>query len=158
MSAVLVAVFNDYGVAERVRLELFHDGFPTDRVELTASCEPGRAGLEPAESAQARFLQYFRTLVARAQSHDSAERLAAHVVGGAAAIAVHPRGPVEIERASTILRQARPLEIAHCDLLNQTFEHAAAKHGSPWISTFWLENQGHADCIYCRLFDFTHTH
>jgi hypothetical protein len=42
MSAVLLAVFNEYGVADRVRTKLVGDGFPTDRVELTASCEPGR--------------------------------------------------------------------------------------------------------------------
>ena len=36
MSAVLLAVFNDYETADRVRLELFRDGFPTDRVDLTA--------------------------------------------------------------------------------------------------------------------------
>ncbi len=40
MSAVLLAVFNEYGVADRVRTRLVGDGFPTDRVELTASCEP----------------------------------------------------------------------------------------------------------------------
>jgi len=55
MSAVLLAVFNEYGVADRVRTRLVGDGFPTDRVELTASCEPGRAGLHPAASARAKF-------------------------------------------------------------------------------------------------------
>jgi hypothetical protein len=48
MSAVLLAIFNEYNVAERVRVDLVRDGFPTDRVELTAACEPGRAGLGPA--------------------------------------------------------------------------------------------------------------
>ena len=37
MSAVILAVFNDYETAERVRVMLVRDGFPTDRVELTAS-------------------------------------------------------------------------------------------------------------------------
>jgi hypothetical protein len=32
MSAVLLAVFNDYEAAERVRIDLVRDGFPTDRV------------------------------------------------------------------------------------------------------------------------------
>src|SRR5438034_279196 len=50
MSAVLLAVFNDYETAERVRVTLVRDGFPTDRVELTAACELGRAGFEPADS------------------------------------------------------------------------------------------------------------
>jgi len=62
MSAVLLAVFNDYEAAERVRLTLFRDGFPTDRVELTATCELGRAGCEPADSVHGKCVQYFRTL------------------------------------------------------------------------------------------------
>ena len=48
MSAVLLAVFNDYETADRVRLELFRDGFPTDRVDLTAVCDLGRAACQPA--------------------------------------------------------------------------------------------------------------
>ena len=47
MSAVLLAVFNDYACADQVRMDLFHDGFPTDRVELTACCELGRAAYHP---------------------------------------------------------------------------------------------------------------
>jgi len=42
MSAVLLAVFGQYGDAERVRTQLVRDGFPTDRVELTSATEPGR--------------------------------------------------------------------------------------------------------------------
>jgi len=57
MSAVLLAVFNEYGGADRVRTRLVGDGFPTDRVELTACCEPGRAGLHRAASARARVAQ-----------------------------------------------------------------------------------------------------
>jgi len=37
MSAVLLAVFNDYEAAERMRVTLFRDGFPTDRVHLTCA-------------------------------------------------------------------------------------------------------------------------
>ena len=37
MSAVLLAIFPDYDVASRIRLALFEDGFPTDRIELTAT-------------------------------------------------------------------------------------------------------------------------
>jgi hypothetical protein len=54
MSAVLLAVFNDYDAADRVRVTLVRDGFPTDRVHLTAACELGCAGLEPASSAHAK--------------------------------------------------------------------------------------------------------
>jgi len=65
MSAVLLAVFNDYEAAERVRVLLVRDGFPTDRVELTASCEMGRAGCEPADSLHGKCVQYFRTTIKR---------------------------------------------------------------------------------------------
>ena len=50
MSAVLLAVFGQYGDADRVRTKLVSDGFPTDRVELTSSAEPGRAGVQPRTS------------------------------------------------------------------------------------------------------------
>jgi hypothetical protein len=50
MSAVILAVFNDYETADRVRTNLVRDGFPTDRVELTAPCELGRVACEPAHS------------------------------------------------------------------------------------------------------------
>ena len=62
MSAVLLALFNDYAVADRVRTVLVQDGFPTDRVELTACCDPGRAGMEPAKSPHEQFVQYFGSL------------------------------------------------------------------------------------------------
>jgi hypothetical protein len=42
MSEVLLGVFAECKAVERVRVELVRDGFPTDRVELTACCEPGR--------------------------------------------------------------------------------------------------------------------
>src|SRR6202048_421092 len=102
MSAVLLAVYNEYGVADRVRTKLVGDGFPTDRVELTASCEPGRAGLHPATSARAKFLQYFRTLLSEDDEWPYVELLAARVEDGAAHIAVHSRGAVEKARAAEV--------------------------------------------------------
>ena len=59
MSAILLAVFDDHPIAERVRVSLVRDGFPTDRVELTASCEPGRAGLGPADSGTTQVLRVY---------------------------------------------------------------------------------------------------
>ena len=100
MSAVLLGVFNKFDDAERVRTRLVSDGFPTDRVELTASCEKGRAGLQPAPSSRAQFLQYFRTLFDQEDERAFAELLAARVEDGAATtIAVHPRGGIETRRA-----------------------------------------------------------
>ena len=79
MSAVLLAVFDRFGDAQRVRTRLVRDGFPTDRVELTAREESGRAGLQPATSVRGQFEQYFGTLLARQGERDLAQRLAERV-------------------------------------------------------------------------------
>jgi hypothetical protein len=152
MSAVLLAVFNEYAVAERVRTRLVGDGFPTDRVELTASCEPGRAGLHPAASARARFLQYFRTLLSTDDEWPYVELLAARVEDGAVTIAVHPRGAIETARAAEILGTEGAVEVVGHDLENQTFEYAASRGDGYWVRHFMLDNPTGADCIYCRLF------
>ena len=156
MSAVLLAVFNDYDAAQRVHVALIQDGFPTDRVELTACCDPGRAGLEPGDSRHARFAQYFRTLFGRTDERFYAEQLAERVEQGAAAVAVHPRGAVEIDRAIEILKQASPDDLAEHDLQSQRMERAAARRNVAWIRNLWVDLgpdiEGEAHCIYCRLF------
>lgn len=152
MSAVILAVFNEYSAADRVRTRLVSDGFPTDRVELTASQEPGRAGLHPAQSSQTRFVQYFRTLLNKDEERSFAEALAARVAGGAATITVHPRGAIETERAAEILEGEGATEVVGHDLENQSFEHAASKSDGYWVRHFMLDNPTGADCLYCRLF------
>ncbi|TLY75138.1 MAG: hypothetical protein E6K43_06215 [Gammaproteobacteria bacterium] len=152
MSAVLLAVFNEYGAAERVRTRLVGDGFPTDRVELTAACEPGRAGLHPAASARAKFAQYFGTLLSEDEERPFVELLAERVEGGAATIAVHPRGMIETARAAEILETEGAVEVVGHDLDNQTFEYAASREDGYWVRHFMLDNPSGADCIYCRLF------
>jgi|SRR5437016_4100785 len=151
MSAVILAVFNDYEAAERVRAMLVGDGFPTDRVELTASCELGRAGCEPADSPHDKCVQYFRTLLRREDERHYPEMLAQRVDNGAATITVHPRGAIETQRATEILQQAQPADVVGHDLANHGWEHAAAAHDGAWIRHVVLE---HSDthCIYCRLF------
>jgi hypothetical protein len=153
MSAVLLAVFNDYGIADRVRTRLVSDGFPTDRVELTSSAEPGRAGVQPAGTARAKFEKYFRTLLSKEDERSFAEVLAQRVEGGGAAtIAVHPRGAIETARAAEILEDEGAVEVVGHDLENQSFEHAAASQDGYWVRHFLLDNPTGADCIYCRLF------
>ena len=152
MSAVLLAVFNEYGVADRVRTRLVGDGFPTDRVELTASCEPGRAGLHPAASARAKFAQYFRTLLSTEDERPFVELLAERVEGGAVTIAVHPRGAIETARAAEILETEGAVEVVGHDLENQSFEHAASSGDGYWVRHFMPDNPTGADCFYCRLF------
>ena len=153
MSAVLLAVFNDYDAAHRVRMELVRDGFPTDRVELTAVCEPGRAGLQPAESSHDRFMQYYRTLFKSDEDFLYVEALTERIDCGAATVTVHPRGGIEITRASRILESGSPAEVTHRDLENQGMERAASTREHPWIKHLWVEWKGDAHCIYCRLFE-----
>ena len=153
MSAVILAVFGHYGDAERVRIKLVTDGFPTDRVELTSSAEPGRAGVQPAASRRAKFSQYFRTLLTQDDERVFADALAERVEDGkAATIAVHPRGAIETARAAEILQDAGAVEVIAHDLENQSFEHAASRGDGYWVRHFMLDNPTGADCIYCRLF------
>lgn len=133
MSAVLLAIFDQYKIAERVRLELVRDGFPTDRVELTAACEPGRAGLEPAESPHERFVQYFRVLFTLEEEQHHPEQLAQRLNTGAAAITVHPRGPTETARAKQILLNAHAVQLISHDLPNQTSRCGETNMTRPWI-------------------------
>ena len=158
MSAVLLAVFNEYGAADRVRTRLVSDGFPTDRVELTAAADPGRAGLDPATSSRTRFLQYFRTLMYEADEQPFVEALATRVEAGAVTIVVHPRGAIETERATEILEDAGAVEVVAHDLGNQSFEHAAARTDGYWVRHFIPKNTSGADCIYCRLLPGGHKH
>jgi hypothetical protein len=157
MSAFLLAVFNDYATADRVRTDLVLDGFPTDRVELTAGCDPGRAALEPADSAHDRFVLYFRALFSRQDEQPYAEQFARCVECGAGVIAVHPRGRIETARATRILEEAGPAEVTRHDVESQTLEFAAARHDKPWARNFWVDSPSDSHCIYCRLYDaFSH--
>ncbi|HWZ64604.1 MAG TPA: hypothetical protein VNX02_16415 [Steroidobacteraceae bacterium] len=154
MSAVILAIFKQYSAADRVRTRLVSDGFPTDRVELTASEEPGRAGLQPAASVHDRFAGYFRTLLDKEEERSFVEALVERIESGAAAaITVHPRGAIETERAAEILEAEGATEVVGHDLENQSFEHAASRNDAGyWVRHFMLDNPTGADCIYCRLF------
>jgi hypothetical protein len=153
MSAVITAIFDEYGAADRARLDLVRDGFPTDRVDLTAECEPGRAAFAPAGSAHEMLMRHFAALFSSQAEQAYVERVTERIEHGGAAVTVHPRGPLEILRACEILESAHPLEVAEHDLSNQRLEHAAASHARPWIRSFWIESEHPADCIYCRLFE-----
>jgi hypothetical protein len=134
MPAVLVALYDSHATAARVRTQLVHDGFPTDRVDLASPREPGPAGLIAAGSASDQFREYFESLFDDDQERRHARYLAERVRGGAAAIAVHPRGETEIERALAILAHHRPLEIEREHLDDTTFEKAASDHERSFLS------------------------
>jgi hypothetical protein len=129
MASVLVAIYEDFGTAENVRTELVGDGFPTDRVELTSLKEPGQAGNMPGASPLERFHKYFETLFE--QDGDDighfGDSFARHIADGGTAITVHPRGELEIDRATQILQRHRPVELEWQGLDETTYEHAASK-------------------------------
>jgi hypothetical protein len=130
MSAVLVAVFSDHATAEGVRTRLVNDGFPTDRVELTSSQELGQAKLVPRQSVGEKLAEYFGKLFQTgndSSDEHSVRLLARAVLDGKAALAVHPRGDVETQRALELLNEGGPVELRGADLQNQAFEHAATE-------------------------------
>ncbi|HVC29569.1 MAG TPA: hypothetical protein VND24_00175 [Steroidobacteraceae bacterium] len=117
MTPVIVALFDDYGIADRVRTELVADGFPTDRVELTSLLETGQADAEPGDAFIARVSNYFHTLLDQGEQRSgNADDLARRVRRGNSAIAVHPRTDYEIDSARQILHRNKPValeEILH---------------------------------------------
>ena len=132
MSAVLAAVFSNHQAAEAVRTRLVSDGFPTDRVELTSSQELGQARLVPSPGLADKLTQYFGQLFPQDSQRAPVQSLQSAVLAGRAVIAVHPRGPVETERAVEILNENGPIELRANDLDKQGLEHAAAQneHGA----------------------------
>jgi hypothetical protein len=152
MSAVIIAVFNDHDTAEGVLISLVRDGFPTDRVTLTAERHLGRAGHAPAETQHGKCVQYFNMLLKGDGKQHYPELLARYIAGGAATVTVHPRGTFETQRATEILQQARPVDVVGRDLTNHGWNRAAGKHTGYWVQHVWLEPSPDTDCIYCRLF------
>jgi len=153
MSAVLLAVFSRFDDAQRVRTRLVGDGFPTDRVELTAREESGRAGLQPAKSARGQFEQYFGTLLARESERELARQLAERVTDGSVAIvAVHPRGGIETSRATQILTSEGAQEVVGHDLKKQSYEFAASGGDTPMVRHFLPARPEQVHCLYCWLF------
>lgn len=136
MSAVLLAVFNEYPTAEEVHTQLVKDGFPTDRVALTAFSNPGRAAEQPAASRRAKFEQYFRTLLQDQQEGSFVDALLERLNDGAAAVTVQPRGEIETVRAVEILEDAGAAEVVGHDLEDQSFEQAASREDRPWVRYF----------------------
>jgi ABC-type sugar transport system substrate-binding protein len=135
-SAVIVALLSNHAAADRVRTRLSSGdtAFPTDRVHLTSTIEPGNAGLVPAASFALKLEAYFRTLFDRADEADQVKAMSAAVQSGNGAIAVFPRGDIETTRAVEVLRQAQPLQLFWHDLDKQTLEHAASEDKAPVVS------------------------
>ncbi len=127
MSALVVALYDNHAAAERVRTQLVREGFPTDRVQLTSSTEPGQAAVVgPADALEQQLEEYFAHLFDRADELPNVHVFVDGVQQGHAALTVHPRGTVETNRALQIMEQAQPLEICDHDLQYQAMERAAS--------------------------------
>jgi hypothetical protein len=135
-SALIAALFSDHAAADRVRVRLSSGevAFPTDRVHLTSTVEPGHAGLVPAASFALKLQAYFHTLFDREDEADLVRSLSDGVQNGHGAIVVFPRGDIETKRALDVLRQAKPSQLYEHDLDKQTLEHAASEDSTPVIS------------------------
>jgi hypothetical protein len=110
MTPVIVALFDDFGVAERVRTELVADGFPTDRVELTSRAEAGQADAEPGETYLKKVSNYFHAIFDQTGNYASADQFADRVRHGGSVITVHPRTDYEMDSARSILRNNNPVD------------------------------------------------
>lgn len=126
MAAVLVALYEDFITAERVRTELVTDGFPTDRVELVSPKDPGAAAHLPGRTLSEKLRAYFETLFEPADGRNYPSIFAERVTKGASSVTVHPRGEDEIARAIQILERHQPIEIGSHALDDTTMERAAA--------------------------------
>ena len=128
MSALVVALYDNHAAAERVRTRLVREGFPTDRVQLTSSDEPGRAAMiGSAHDLEAQLEEYFGALFDRLDELPNVHFFVDGVQQGYAALTVHPRGEIETHRALEIMEEAQPLEICDHDLQDQALEQAASR-------------------------------
>lgn len=133
MSALVAALYKDHATADQVRTALVSEGFATDRVQLTSRREPGAAGLTPADDATAQLRKYFEQVFPDPAEANEVSTFVDGVSHGNAAVVVHPRGDVEVERAMSILSASQPLEVREHDLANQAMERAASHDGETMV-------------------------
>ena len=129
MGVLVAALYKDHATASAVRTALVSEGFATDRVQLTSASEPGPAGLTPSDDTTTQLQDYFAKVFPDADEADDIRVFVDGVSHGKAAVIVHPRGEVEVERAMSILSSSQPLEVREHDLANQTMERAASHEG-----------------------------
>jgi hypothetical protein len=75
MTPVIVALYDDYGIATRVRTQLVADGFVTDRVEVTSRLEAGQTDAEPGDAFGERVANYFHTIFDQNQEQARGRRV-----------------------------------------------------------------------------------
>jgi hypothetical protein len=129
MGVLVAALYDNHATADRVRTALVSEGFATDRVQLTSRVEPGPAGVTPSDDSTAQLRDYFTQVFPNEDEADEVRTFVDGVSHGNAALVVHPRGDVEVQRALSILSASQPIQVREHDLANQTMERAASHSG-----------------------------
>ncbi|MET0292868.1 MAG: hypothetical protein ABW136_10940 [Steroidobacteraceae bacterium] len=104
----IIALYSDAERANRARTHLFSDGFATDRLDVVSWAEPGRAGEGPNDRTEDDLVAHFSVLLDDERDTSLVERIVDALREGKAALVVHPRGKVEIQRAQELLEQHEP--------------------------------------------------
>lgn len=130
MSALVAALFKDHATADRVRTALVSDGFPTDRVQLTSADDPGPVALSPSGGKNDQLQDFFAHIFPNPDERENVRAFVDGVRNGNAAVVVHPRGDIEVQRALGILNSSDPIDVREHDLQDQTMEQAASRSSS----------------------------
>jgi hypothetical protein len=139
MGALVAALYKDHATADHVRTALVKEGFPTDRVQLTSPDDLGPAALMPSAREEDRLQDYFTQVFPKPTEREGVQSFVEGVRHGKAAVVVHPRGDIEVERALGILSASGPIELREHDLDDQTMERAASHDGETVVGKFLPE-------------------
>ena len=104
----IIALYGTTDRAGRARTHLFSDGFPADRLDVVSSSHPGRASAGPNDHLEDDLIAHFSMLLEDDHDVTLVERIVEALKDGKAALVVHPRGKVEIERAQELLEEHEP--------------------------------------------------
>lgn len=130
MGATVAALFKDHATADSVRTALVTEGFATDRVQLTSPDEPGPVALMPSKGKDGQLQDYFSHVFPDSGETEHVRSFVTAVREGKAAVVVHPRGDIEVQRALGILNSSQPIELREHDLDDQAMERAASPASS----------------------------
>ncbi len=101
-------------------------------MQLTSPHEPGPAGLTPANDTTAQLRQYFEQVFPEENEADEVSTFVDGVSHGNAALVVHPRGDVEVQRALSILSASQPLQVREHDLRTRRWNGRLLTTAKPW--------------------------
>ena len=104
----IIALYPTPERAARARTHLFSDGFAADRLDVVSWTDPGRASVGPNDRKEEDLIAHFSVLLEDDRDVSLVERIVAAIREGKAALVVHPRGKIEIERAQELLEGHEP--------------------------------------------------